>query len=137
MLDAGNYRKLAHKIAPFELAVFSPPYPNSFDDTDVYNVELWAGGYLTSPRSNQILREATLRSHVQIAREMKYDTFGSKSLRTAIRKLDANRDALWDRNIPEMIGAYFTDLHKVIFALKKGLEYVYKSCLPQSVYAGD
>ena len=34
------------KIGPHDLAVFSPPYPNSFDYTDVYNVELWAMGYL-------------------------------------------------------------------------------------------
>jgi hypothetical protein len=114
----GDSRKLASKVAPFELAVFSPPYPNSFDYTDVYNVELWAGGYLTSSRSNRVLREATLRSHVQIARNMKYETFGSKSLKTVLRQLNNNRDRLWDRNIPEMIGAYFTDLQKIISALK-------------------
>ena len=28
-------------IDDMDLAVFSPPYPNSFDYTDVYNIELW------------------------------------------------------------------------------------------------
>jgi len=31
---------------PVDAAIFSPPYPNSFDYTDVYNLELWVLGYL-------------------------------------------------------------------------------------------
>ena len=52
----------------FDLVVFSPPYPNSFDYTDIYNVELWALGYLGSSADNRKLRGETLRSHVQIRR---------------------------------------------------------------------
>jgi hypothetical protein len=39
-LVRGDSRKLIKKVAPCDLAVFSPPYPNSFDYTDVYNIEL-------------------------------------------------------------------------------------------------
>lgn len=52
-----------------DLAVFSPPYPNSFDYTDVYNIELWTLGYIRDAASNQRLRSATLSSHVQIGRK--------------------------------------------------------------------
>jgi hypothetical protein len=48
-----------------DAAIFSPPYPNSFDYTDIYNIELWVLGYLSSARENLVLRQATLRSHVQ------------------------------------------------------------------------
>ena len=39
----------------WDLAIFSPPYPNSFDYTDVYNVELWMLGYLRSSNDNRII----------------------------------------------------------------------------------
>jgi hypothetical protein len=55
----GDARKLVAEISPAEFALFSPPYPNSFDYTDIYNVELWLLGYLTSSDDNRTLREAT------------------------------------------------------------------------------
>ena len=61
--DARRYRA----YGDFDLAVFSPPYPNSFDYTDVYNVELWMLGYLRGASENQALRKDTLSSHVQIS----------------------------------------------------------------------
>ena len=42
----GDARKEAKNVERCELAVFSPPYPNSFDYTDVYNLELWVLGHL-------------------------------------------------------------------------------------------
>src|SRR5262249_52392367 len=42
----GDARQRISEITNVDLAVFSPPYPNSFDYTDVYNVELWMLGYL-------------------------------------------------------------------------------------------
>ena len=51
-----------------DVAVFSPPYPNSFDYTDVYNIELWILGYLSSTEDNWRLRHETLSSHVQLQR---------------------------------------------------------------------
>jgi hypothetical protein len=60
----GDARQLVGEIDALDLAVFSPPYPNSFDYTDVYNVELWTLGYLDSAEKNTALRKQTLRSHV-------------------------------------------------------------------------
>ena len=37
----GDARKLLSTAGPFDAAIFSPPYPNSFDYTDIYNIELW------------------------------------------------------------------------------------------------
>lgn len=41
----GDSRRVLPRIKKVDLAVFSPPYPNSFDYTDVYNIELWTLGY--------------------------------------------------------------------------------------------
>ena len=56
----GDCRKALPRGNDYDLVVCSPPYPNSFDYTDVYNVELWVLGYLTSKESNIQLRNDTL-----------------------------------------------------------------------------
>ena len=117
----GDARTLAADIGPHDLAVFSPPYPNSFDYTDVYNVELWAMGYLRNNNENARLRQATLRSHVQLLRD--FDSHGVRSL-TLTNTIDALRQVrgeLWNRHIPEMIGAYAGDLALVMDQLQRGL----------------
>ena len=67
-LVRGDSRTAIAGLGPFDLAVFSPPYPNSFDYTDVYNIELWMLGYLRASDENRALRQSTLASHVQIHR---------------------------------------------------------------------
>ena len=98
----------------WDLALFSPPYPNSFDYTDVYNVELWALGYLSSSAANRHLREATLSSHVQVSRSFAPPPPGSDLLDTVMTQLIESRSKLWDARIPDMVGAYFADLMTVI-----------------------
>jgi DNA modification methylase len=120
-LHRGDARELVTDLESVDLAVFSPPYPNSFDYTDVYNVELWALGYLNSADDNRSLREATLRSHVQIGRDLSYEDHGSRTLRAALGDLGLVRERLWDRNIPDMIGAYFSDMHRVLAGLRNAL----------------
>ena len=110
----GDSRVVLQGVEPCELAVFSPPYPNSFDYTDVYNVELWALGYLNGPQSNSILRSATLSSHVQISRDFASPPDNSATLIEVITKLEDKRLDLWNPNIPSMVGAYFSDLLEVL-----------------------
>ena len=117
----GDARILAAKIGPHDLAVFSPPYPNSFDYTDVYNVELWALGYLCSRDGNTRLRHATMRSHVQVLRGFSDRGVRSPALTSTIDALRQVRGQLWNRHIPEMIGAYAGDLAVVMDHLRRGL----------------
>jgi hypothetical protein len=116
----GDSRDLASKVGRFDLALFSPPYPNSFDYTDIYNIELWALRYLSKPEDNRHLREATLRSHVQVKRD-----FGSGgvidesvSLQATLDRLSEVRASLWNPHIPAMIAAYFADLKTVLQGLR-------------------
>jgi hypothetical protein len=99
---------------PHQLVVFSPPYPNSFDYTDVYNVELWMLGYLTTAAENRELRHATLSSHVQMQRRYADPPSGSPALDQALASLGRIQEQLWSPWIPAMIGAYFADLVQVL-----------------------
>lgn len=113
----GDARTLVGELETADLAVFSPPYPNSFDYTDVYNIELWTLGYLTNAAENRSLREATFRSHVQIKRNLKTKWEIGSTLTQVLKSLNAVRSKLWDATIPEMVGAYFDDMSTVLAAL--------------------
>lgn len=117
----GDARIVTRSIEEIDLAVFSPPYPNSFDYTDVYNVELWVLGYLTDSASNRALREATLRSHVQIKRDMSAETSNSSTLNQSVENLHRVRSRLWNPYIPEMVAAYADDMRSVLRALRARL----------------
>jgi hypothetical protein len=117
----GDCRELVTSTEMADLAVFSPPYPNSFDYTDVYNVELWVLGYLNSAKDNMDLRNATLRSHVQVQRDMNGRRYSSKALSRTLNKLEKVRSLLWNRHIPDMIYAYISDMGIVMSALSARL----------------
>lgn len=99
---------------PADLIVFSPPYPNSFDYTDIYNVELWVLGYLASATDNATLRRSTVHSHVQIQRVAQRPLSASTTLSVVIQALEDKRDELWDSRIPEMVMGYFCDLERIL-----------------------
>src|SRR5262249_2711820 len=88
---------------PHDIAVFSPPYPNSFDYTDVYNVELWMLGYLRDSADNLALRSATLTSHVQVLRGYPSVPDGSEFLYDTVARLEELAPDLWNSRIPGMI----------------------------------
>lgn len=118
-LRRGDARKIIETIPDIDLAVFSPPYPNSFDYTDVYNIELWGLGYLRAGQDNAKLRKDTLRSHVQIKRD--YSALNLvPTIETSIAQL-REIDSLWNKNIPDMIGAYFEDLRKLLRGIRARL----------------
>jgi len=97
-----------------DLIVFSPPYPNSFDYTDIYNVELWILGYIGSSHDNRQLRTNTLSSHVQIKRKFDMPINASLTLSSTVASLVTQKNDLWDENIPAMVGAYFRDMETIL-----------------------
>lgn len=117
----GDCRELISTIEMADLAVFSPPYPNSFDYTDVYNLELWALGYLSNSADNTELRKATLRSHVQIHRDMGGRRYSSGALTQTLEALEKVRSSLWNRHIPDMVCAYVSDMGDMMTALSSRL----------------
>ncbi len=116
----GDSRKTLSRVQSADIAIFSPPYPNSFDYTDVYNVELWMLDYLNSLAENRQLRQATLRSHVQTKwQKVESKKFSSPELDRVIEGLCDNAYKLWDKNIPNMIAAYFVDLYEIFAHLRR------------------
>jgi len=117
----GSALSLINRIDPIDVAIFSPPYPNSFDYTDIYNIELWTLGYLRAKAEDRALRVSTLRSHVQVELEQRGTAPDSKALTTLVAKLKRARSKLWDPRIPEMVNGYFTDLSTLLDGLKAKL----------------
>lgn len=117
----GDSRKLIRSIeeSSIDFAIFSPPYPNSFDYTDIYNIELWMLGYFETSVDNSALRMQTMRSHVQIKWEAPSEKIESKTLAITFDALKKKSELLWDARLPEMILAYFCDLSSIIFDISK------------------
>ena len=113
-LHQGDSRQCISESDPVDIVIFSPPYPNSFDYTDIYNLELWMLGYLRSRNDNTILRNQTVRSHVQIKRDFGVGELDSAELWRAYRALCRRRRELWDQNIAEMVCAYFGDMASIL-----------------------
>ena len=118
----GDARAQLMNAGPTDLALFSPPYPNSFDYTDVYNLELWMLGYLERPGDNSSLRNSTLRSHVQIRRAGRATPRRSASLDATLRSLANKSEQLWNPGIPDMVDAYFEDLDQILTGVAAKLE---------------
>ena len=117
-LHRSSCLNISPDLGAFDAAIFSPPYPNSFDYTDIYNVELWILGYIRSPLENSVLRNQTLTSHVQIKKDYWAPPQTSPTLRRALKKLNESKNVMWNDSIPEMVGTYFAELEILFNNLK-------------------
>lgn len=99
-----------------DFAIFSPPYPNSFDYTDIYNLELWMLSYLITRDDNTKLRQRTLRSHVQVKHGPPYQDVQSTLLAKTIRQMKS-AERIWNNRLPAMINDYFADLALIVESL--------------------
>lgn len=109
----GDCRQVLTKLRAesFDLIVTSPPYLNSFDYSDVYRPELFAGGFIGDNTDLRRLRLQTLRSHVQVAwRAANYCP--SPSVGAIYKKLQTC--VLWNRRLPDMVRSYFVDMRQVL-----------------------
>ena len=111
----GDSRAVFATLDPVDLIVCSPPYPNSFDYTDVYNLELWMLGYLGSAQDNRALRQSTLTSHVQVSRDFAAAP-STPTLNRTMKALHRSASQLWDHRLPAMVGGYFADLLTLLHA---------------------
>ena len=78
-------------------------------------------GYLDNPRTVAQLRHSTLRSHVQILRKYDINDIASATLTATMKALCEVRSQLWNKHIPEMVGAYATDLAIVLEKLANSM----------------
>jgi hypothetical protein len=93
--------------------VFSPPYANCFDYTEIYKIELWMGDFISDYEDLVPLRRKAIRSHLHgVCRKNsnKADCLQeSASIVQSIR--ESNPHSL---RIPEMVEGYFDDMFQVL-----------------------
>jgi hypothetical protein len=114
----GDARQMLRGTSRVDAVVTSPPYPNSFDYTDIYNLELWVLGYIRARRSETKLRLAAVRSHVQRQLPHSECDVASPTLARVRAKLNKARAELWSAQIPDMVESYFADLAGILEGLK-------------------
>ncbi|WP_288879761.1 DNA methyltransferase [Pedobacter panaciterrae] len=109
----GDSRTLINSLPEnsIDIVISSPPYLNSRDYTDIYRLELWMLGYVSKFNEEKKLRSSALTSHVQIA--------VADSISPNIQELNEflthleTIGTLWNKNIPNMIKGYFSDMESI------------------------
>jgi hypothetical protein len=61
----GDARHLPLRDTIAGSAIFSPPYPNRYDYSAIYQLELATGGFVRTPEDLRRIRKALLRSHLE------------------------------------------------------------------------
>ena len=111
------------KKGSVKAVIFSPPYANCFDYTEIYKVELWMGEFVQEYSDLTELRRKGIRSHLNGFLK------NTDRIKKSIAELDLvisdlNRCDLWDKRIPSMVSSYFDGMFEVLdqiyIALKKG-----------------
>lgn len=91
--------------------IFSPPYANCFDYTEIYKLELWFGGFVQDYEDLKKLRRTSLHSHLNGDLSA---AAVSKSvvLEKLLKELEGKK--LWDKKIPQMLRLYYEDMFAVL-----------------------
>src|SRR5699024_7924883 len=103
--------------------IFSPPYANCFDYTEIYKLELWFGSFVSNYDDMRTLRKNSLRSHIGANLEEEEGNLCTDSFLEKIVN-EIKQKELWSKKIPRMLRLYFHDMFKIIekcfISLEKG-----------------
>lgn len=94
------------------LMVYSPPYLNQIDYTEVYKVELWLLQFIKDNQAMQNLRRSTVRSHASIQTaplDPQWSTEGRAAYEICSEMVTQAGDA-WHRQFPRLAANYFADM---------------------------
>jgi len=103
--------KLEVKNDTIDGIVFSPPYANCFDYTEIYKLELWFGKFVHNYSDLKELKKNSLHSHLNGNFDNNVEV-KSAFLEELIEELKTKK--LWDKKIPQMLNLYYDDMFKVI-----------------------
>lgn len=110
------------KITPNSISgcIFSPPYANCFDYTEIYKLELWFGEFVKNYSDLKQLKKSSLRSNLtgDLSNLDNYITICEIDYLTNL--LDS--DFLWNKKIPTMLKLYFSDMFNLIKQCYEALE---------------
>jgi hypothetical protein len=107
----------------FNRVVFSPPYPNNIDYTEVYKLENWVLNVWQDPSDMRIQRLATLRSHPSVLFPESY-AYQSSEHRAAIDALidpllECVHDGRYAKGRRQLIRGYVDDMWRVLCATRR------------------
>lgn len=87
--------------------IYSPPYANCFDYTEIYKLELWFGHFVENYKDLKALRNNAIRSNLNglLENECTYNMDELNYLCSELKKKE-----LWDKRIPNMLYSYYSDL---------------------------
>lgn len=100
--------------------IFSPPYANCFDYTEIYKLELWFGDFVKNYDDLKVLRGKSLKSHLNYQYDQKDLTSDGTILGDLIQEV--SQCELWAKKIPLMLRGYFDDMFNVIDNCYKSLK---------------
>jgi SAM-dependent methyltransferase len=116
--DGRTLRSLDSFVSPEQvaLAVYSPPYLNHIDYTEVYKVELWLLGFVRNQIEMLNLRKQTLRSHASIAVKppnlvLPQDLERALQLATSLVTATGSK---WQQHFKDLAMAYLSDLRQTL-----------------------
>lgn len=95
-------------------AVFSPPYANCFNYTEIYKVELWMGGFVERYEDLKLLRCESLRSHLKNPKVKMNSVCPADEPELIELISDLRSSDMCDEKIPDMVLSYFMDMFKVV-----------------------
>jgi len=95
----------------FDFSIFSPPYANCFDYTEVYKLELWTLGFIKEYADLKILRAQTLSSHLN----KKYTE------KTGIPEISKILEEIKGEKMRLMLSNYFFDMKQIFQNVKEVL----------------
>ncbi|WP_343448956.1 hypothetical protein [Micromonospora oryzae] len=109
----------------FDWIVFSPPYPNNIDYTEVYKTEAWALGYYDDTADMRRQRLSTVRSHPSVAFPEEYSYAQSVSRKEVNQLLAPLLAAVpsdrYTTNRRRIIRGYFDDMFQVLKSCRQVL----------------
>jgi len=107
----------------FDLILYSPPYLNNIDYSEVYKLELWLAGHIGTAEQFRALRLGSLRSHPSIKfpdtsllDELPGNLWARRLRDSLLQSLPDNNDRLWRARL---IRGYVDDMYEALSAQLK------------------
>ena len=126
--DGVTMNQIDNPAGCFDLIIFSPPYPNNIDYTEVYKLENWFLGFITNANEFRQQRLTTLHSHPSISRPARIphpdltnheNTRLSDLLEPVISALPSDR---YRRGRHEVIEGYVLDMYRTLRSARDRLK---------------
>lgn len=113
-------------IQNMDLILYSPPYLNNIDYTEVYKIELWLCGFVTTKEEFRNLRYKTFRSHPSVkfqSPNLLYDNRKYQNINNTldilIETLPIDDDINWRKRL---FLNYFDDMYQSLCSQKEALQ---------------